>query len=200
MLPSDFIIVAIVLRLAGGAKYLLSTLRGKAQPNIVSWSLWSLTALIAFASQISSKGVGAEALVTLAIGIGPLAVVVAGLVKGAHKLSVLTRLDVLCLVLALVGVILWIKTSDLLLALLMSIVADIISSIPTVAKSYRAPKSESASAYSLTIVSMVVTLLTLQQWGVMNWAFPLYILAINLTFVMLILLPKQLRYRLQRAF
>ena len=52
MLASGFIAVAILLRLMGGGVYLISTLRGKAKPNIVSWSLWGLTALIAFAAQI----------------------------------------------------------------------------------------------------------------------------------------------------
>jgi hypothetical protein len=196
MLPTEFIIVAILLRLAGGTRYLLATLHGKAQPNIVSWSLWSLTALIAFTSQVS-KGVGVEALVTLAVGIGPLAVVMASLLKGRHKIEI-TRLDLLWLALALLGIFLWIKTSDPLFALLMSIVSDIFSSIPTVVKSFRAPETESASAYSLTILSMTITLLALQRWEVMNWAFPLYILAINLTFVVLIMLPKQLRFKFQR--
>ena len=76
----------------GRRGYLISTLRGKAKPNIVSWSLWSLTALIAFAAQIY-KGGGSEALVTLAIAFGPLAVIAVAVLKGAQSLT-LTRLDV----------------------------------------------------------------------------------------------------------
>lgn len=192
MLASGFIAVAILLRLTAGGGYLISTLRGKAKPNIVSWSLWSLTALIAFAAQID-KGGGSEALVTLAIAFGPLAVIAVAVLKGAQSLT-LTRLDVWCLSLAIAGIILWIRTKDPLLALLMSIVADILASIPTVVKSYLTPQTESAAAYSLSIISMIVTLLTIRQWNVMSWAFPLYILVINLTFVTLILLPKRLRY------
>jgi hypothetical protein len=41
--------------------------------------------------------------------------------------------------------------------------------------------------------------LTVRQWNVMSWAFPLYILVINLTFVTLILLPKRLRYQRSAA-
>ncbi len=197
MLASGFIAVAIPLRLTAGGGYLISTLRGKAKPNIVSWSLWSLTALIAFAAQIY-KGGGSEALVTLAIAFGPLAVIAVAVLKGAQSLT-LTRLDVWCLSLAIAGIILWIRTKDPLLALLMSIVADILASIPTVVKSYLTPQTESAAAYSLSIISMIVTLLTIRQWNVMSWAFPLYILVINLTFVTLILLPKRLRYHAVRT-
>jgi hypothetical protein len=193
MLTSGFIVVAILLRLMAGGRYLISTLRGKAKPSIVSWSVWSLTALIAFCAQIC-KGGGFEVLVTLAIAIGPLAVIAATFLKGAQSLM-LTRLDVCCLSLAIAGIILWIKTKDPLLALLMSIVADIFGSIPTIVKSYLAPETESAAAYSLSIISMIVTLLTIRQWNVMRSAFPLYILVINLTFVTLILLPKRLRYQ-----
>jgi hypothetical protein len=192
MLASGFIAVAILLRLMGDGGYLVSTLRGKAKPNIVSWSLWGLTALIAFAAQVC-KGGGLEALVTLAIAAGPLAVTAAAVLKGAQSLR-LTRLDAWCLSLAIAGIIVWVRTEDPLVALLMSIVADIFASMPTVVKSYLAPHTESAAAYSLSVISMIVTLLTVRQWNVMSWAFPLYILAINLTLVTLIVLPKRLLY------
>jgi hypothetical protein len=193
MLSPGFIAVAIGLRLIGGGRYLISTLRGKVAPNIVSWSLWSLTAFIAFAAQVY-KGEGLHAVVTLAIAIGPLTVVAAAVLRGRHSL-VLTRLDVWCLSLAIAGIILWITTKNSLLALLISIVADIFASIPTLVKSYLTPHTESAAAYSLSIISMIVALLTVTQWNVLSWAFPSYILVINLTFVVLILLPKRLRYQ-----
>jgi hypothetical protein len=193
MLASGFIAVAILLRLMSDGGYLISTLRGKAKPNIVSWSLWGLTALIAFAAQIS-KGGGIEILVTLAIAAGPLAVTAAAVLKGTQSLR-LTRLDLWCLSLAIAGIILWIRTEDPLVALLMSIMADIFASIPTAVKSYLAPHTENAAAYSLSVISMIVTLLTVRQWNVMSWAFPLYILAINLTLLTLIVLPMRLRYQ-----
>jgi len=132
MLASGFIAVAVLLRLMGDGGYLISTVRGKAKPNIVSWSLWGLTALIAFAAQLCQGG-GLEILVTLAIAAGPLAVTAAAVLKGAHSLR-LTRLDVWCLALALAGIILLVRTDDPLLALLMSIAADIFASMPTVVK------------------------------------------------------------------
>jgi hypothetical protein len=193
MLASGFIAVAILLRLMGSGGYLISILRGKARPNIVTWSLGGVTALIAFAAQIC-KGCGFGALVTLAIAFGPLAIITAALAKGTRRLK-LTRLDAWCLSLAIAGIILWIRTKDPLLALLMSIVADIFATMPTVVKSYLTPHTESAPAYSLSVISMIVTLLTVRQWNVMSWAFPLYILMINLTLVTLILLPERLRYQ-----
>jgi hypothetical protein len=197
MLASGFIAVAILLRLMSDGGYLISTLRGKAKPNIVSWSLWGLTALIAFAAQLCQGG-GLAALVTLAIAAGPLAVTAAAVLKGGQNLR-LTRLDVWCLVLAFAGIILWVRTDDPLLALVMSIAADIFASMPTVVKSYLTPHTESAAAYSLSVISMIVTLLTVRQWNVMSWAFPLYILVINLTLVTLIVLPKRLRYQRSAA-
>jgi hypothetical protein len=193
MLASGFIAVAILLRLMSDAGYLISTLRGKAKPNLVSWSLWGLTALIALAAQICQGG-GFEALVTLAIAVGPLAVTAAAVLKGAQSLM-LTRLDVCCLSLAIVGIALWVSTKDPLLALLMSIVADISATMPTLVKSYFTPHTESAAAYSLSVISMIVTLLTVRQWNVMSSAFPVYILTINLTLVTLIVLPMRLRYQ-----
>ena len=80
MLAPGFIAVATLLRLMGGGRYLVSTLRGNARPHIVSWSLWSLTALIAFSAQVC-KGGSFEALVTLAIARGPLAVIAAAVAR-----------------------------------------------------------------------------------------------------------------------
>lgn len=194
MLPADFIFLAIGLRLASGASYLYATWHGKARPSLVSWSFWSLTALIAFVIELS-KGSGRGALITLAIGISPLAVCIAALYRRT-AVTELTRLDKWCIALTLAGIALWLSSKNPLTMLYMSIVADVCSNLPTLRKAYRAPHTEHATAYALTITSMTVALLTISDWRLMNWLFSAYILAINVAIVLTITVFSKLRSRL----
>jgi hypothetical protein len=180
VLPAEFVVFAIALRLAGGASYVRATLKGEAQPSIISWSFWSLTALIAFAVQIA-KGSGPEAFVTLAIGLSPLAVCMAAVYKGTHRLA-LQRSDKWCIALTMLGIVLWLVSSNPILALFMSVFADISSSVPTILKCYRDPGSEHLRTYVISIASMTVTLLTITDWRLTHWLFPAYILGINCTY------------------
>ncbi|ABW13188.1 hypothetical protein Franean1_3795 [Parafrankia sp. EAN1pec] len=91
------------------------------------------------------------------------------------------RFDVLCGGSAAAGVVLWQITSDPVLSLLFSVLADLLASIPTLMKAYDAPTSERASPYFASLVSMTVTLLTISDWKFMEYAFPLYMLLINTT-------------------
>lgn len=179
-----FIAIAVFLRLLAGAAYIHAVLTDKAKPHVVSWFFWGLTALIAFGIQLS-QGVGAPALVTLALGVGPLTVFVLALSKGLHRVM-FTRTDKWCAALTAVGIALWIVTKNPIAALWMSIIADFISSIPTIIKCCRHPHTERALPYALSAVSMVITVASLQQWTLATALFPVYILGINLLFTFLI--------------
>ena len=191
MLPAGLIIVAILLRLASGASYFKATWQGRAQPSLVSWFFWSVTALIAFAVQML-RGDGVTAWVTLAIGLSPIAVCVAALYRGAYKAG-FSRSDKWCVALTFMGILLWLVSKNPLAALGMSILADIFSSIPTVLKSWRAPHTEYPLAYMLSIASMIITLLTVRDWAITNWLFAAYILGINLTYVVTIFASRRIR-------
>jgi hypothetical protein len=191
MLPAGFTVIAILLRFLSGMSYFKATWQGRAQPSLVSWSFWSITALIAFTVQML-KGGGTSAWVTLAIGISPIAVCAAALYRGAYQAG-FSRSDKWCVFLTIVGILLWLISKNPLVALVMSILADIFSSIPTILKSWRAPHTEHPTAYALSIASMGLTLLTISNWAVTNWLFVAYILAINLTYVLTIYASRRFR-------
>jgi hypothetical protein len=191
MLPAGFAFVAILLRLMSGGSYFKATWQGKAQPSLVSWFFWSITGLIAFAVQML-KGDGMSAWVTLAIGLSPIAVCAAALYKGVYKAG-FSRSDKWCILLTILGILLWLVSKNPLLALFMSIMADIFSSIPTILKSWRAPHTEHPTAYILSIASMALTLLTVTNWAITNWLFVSYILGINLTYVVTIYASRKFR-------
>ncbi|HXH26817.1 MAG TPA: hypothetical protein VNG90_02895 [Candidatus Acidoferrum sp.] len=185
MLPVWFLNIAIVIRLLGGAGYVVAVLRGKAKPNPVTWFFWGLTPMLAFAAQVS-EGVGPQACVTFALGIGPLAVFCLSLTRGHHAPMSFAPSTIACGILAALGIVLWQTTSDPTLAIVFSILADIAASVPTLMKAYHKPGTEYGLTYLLSMISMVITLLTITHWTFGRYAFPIYIFFINLSLFSLV--------------
>jgi hypothetical protein len=177
MIASWFVYVAIVIRVIGGFDYFRSVLTGRSKPNPITWFIWGLTPMVAFAAQIH-ENVGIQAWVTFALGATPLMICVAALYKNRSR-SHFTTFNVGCGLIAIVGVVLWQLTNEPLLAILFSILADIFGSIPTLVKSYCQPQTEYLTPYLLSMVSMALTLATFRSWHFTSYAFPAYILLIN---------------------
>lgn len=167
---------AVALRILAGLDYLLATLKGKAQPNPITWLFWGLAPLVAFLAQIH-KTIEPTAWVTLALAAGPLLIFCVSLSGGRHWK--VTIFDILCGGSAAVGIVLWQVTSDPAIAVIFGILADILGGVPTVRKAYTNPTSEKALPYLLSVTSMVLTISTIRDWQFVNYAFPVYILLIN---------------------
>jgi hypothetical protein len=178
VLSIGLILVAAGLRLASGIAYVFDILRGRARPNPITWFCWGLTASITLAAQIA-EGVGIQALVTFAIALGPMAIFVVSILR-SRDASSFTPANVTCGALALVGIVLWQLTDDPILAIALSILADIFGGIPTIVKAFKDPASEPTFPYLLTMASMALTVTTISHWQFATYAFPIYIFGINL--------------------
>ncbi len=185
MLGGEYIAVAVVLRLVAGLSYVVATWRGIVRPNPVSWLFWGLTPLVAFAAQLQD-GVAPQAWVTLALGTSPLLVFVVSMGRQTHWR--VGRFDALCGGSAAVGVVLWQVTDDPALALLFSILADMLAAVPTLMKAYSAPHTERSFPYFITMSSMTVALLTIDDWEFIECTFLLYILLIDTTIFSVVLI------------
>ena len=183
-MTTALIIIAIVLRLAGGLGYLLATIRGRVRPSAVSWFFWGITPMITFAVQMQQR-VGLQSLVTLALGVGPLAIFLVTLYKHHKKLR-FTIADIICACFAATGLTLWLITSNPLIAIACGILGDFFSAVPTITKSYHHPETEHAMPYFLSALSMAVALYALTEWSFVNYGFTLYMLVINVVFVVII--------------
>ena len=75
MLPENFIFIAAFMNLCSSGVYAYATLRGKTQPNRMTWFMWAVAPLITTAAQIAG-GVGISTLFVFAVGLGPLVVFV----------------------------------------------------------------------------------------------------------------------------
>lgn len=173
MIDQRFVLVAALITFIGIFLYALSTFKGKTRPNKVTWILWTIIPLITFFAQLS-EGVGWVSLFSLAYAIGPLLVVIASFTnkKAYWKIG---PFDVVCGIISLLALLLWWITGDGILAIIFSIVADFAAGCPTLIKSYKAPETESISAYVVGVISGLVTLATIQQWTLATYLFPAYI-------------------------
>lgn len=177
MLDSHFAILAAVINLAGGAGYAFDTLRGRAQPNRVSWTLWALAPLIGFAAELRD-GAGLVSVMTLALSLGPVLVVIASFI-GHRAYYKLGPFDVACGACSLLALVLWAITREGSVAVVLSIAADLLAGVPTLVKAYRKPETEVCWPFLTGVVSAALTLLTIRHWNLSSAGFPIYILLLT---------------------
>ncbi len=177
MLNQNFVIVGTIIGAIGVLAYLVDTVKGKVKPNRVSFLLWSIAPLIAFAAQIN-QGVGLESLMTFSTGFLPLTVFIASFVNKKAEWK-LTKFDLFCGVLSIAGLILWLITKVGNLAIAFSILADGLAALPTITKAYKYPGTEIAWPWIATSFGVILTLLTLDTLTFANSGFIIYILIVN---------------------
>lgn len=184
MINQNFIILGVIVQFIGGLSYLIDTVKGKIQPNKVSWLMWSIAPLVAFAAEVS-QGVGIQSLATFITGFVPLLVFIASFFnrKAEWKLS---TFDLTCGALSLAGIFLWYITKVGNVAIFFSILADGLASLPTIIKSYHKPESENDMVYLLGIANAGIALLVIPTWSFANYGFPLYLLIVQIILVLLI--------------
>ncbi len=184
MLNENFVLLGALLNLVGSSSYAIDTFRGKTQPNRVTFFLWALAPLIAFSAQISG-GVGLRSLMTFMVGFGPAVVFLVSFhdPKAYWKIS---KLDIACGALSLLALVLWFLTKTGYVAIILSILADLLAGVPILIKAYKFPETESYNVFFFGAVSAAITLLTIKTWSFTVAAFPIYIFLICGTLFLLI--------------
>ncbi len=177
MLHSNFVIIGTLIGAVGSLAYLIDTVKGKVKPNRVSFLLWSIAPFIAFAAQLK-QGVGLESLMTFSTGFLPLTTFIASFLNKKAEWK-LTRFDLICGVLSILGLILWLITKVGNVAIFFSIVADGLAAVPTIVKAYKYPDTEIAWPWLATVFGVVLTLLTINDWTFANSGFIINILVVD---------------------
>jgi len=188
MLNPHVIFLALACNLIGGTGYIIATVQGKTKPNRVTWLLWALAPLIAFSAQLS-QGVGLSALMTLMVGVGPLAVFISSFVN-KNSYWKISRLDIACGLFSLLALILWGVTRTGNIVIVFSIASDALAAIPTLVKAWHRPETENYKAFLGGIASASITLLTISDWKFATYGFPFYILLVCIVLVVVIAFPK----------
>ncbi len=196
MIDPHWVLLGAALGLIGSLRYAFATARGRARPNLVTWSLWAAAPLIGFSAQVSS-GVGLHATLTLAAGLGPLIVVVSGLVT-AHSRVRVGPFDIGCATVALIALFLWLEWGSASLAVVAAVSADAVAALPTIRKAWNDPDSENLFFYAMVCLGALITLLTIDSWEPESWVFAAYIVALTALLITVISGRRRRSRRVQR--
>ena len=173
MINENWIYLGTAIGAAGAAVYLRDTIRGTTKPNRVTWLLWAVAPLLAAAVALNA-GAGLRALPTFMVGFMPFLIFIASFHNSASVWKV-RRVDYACGAVSVVGTIIWLITRNGMLAISAAIAADFLAGMPTLMKSWTHPETETVHSYIGALISMVVVLLTVDQWTFDVVAFPLFV-------------------------
>jgi hypothetical protein len=184
VINQNFVFLGAFIFFFGSIGYFIETLQGKVKPNKVTWFLWSLAPFIAFFAEIS-QGVGIQSLLIFMFGFIPLTIFFASFVnkKSYWKIS---KTDILCGSLSVIGIILWKITSVGNIAIIFSIISDLLASLPTIIKAYKNPETENSTLFFANAFSATITLLTVKTWVFQEYGFVSYIFLDSLLIAILV--------------
>jgi hypothetical protein len=179
---------AVVASLLAAFAYIRSMFRGGAKPNRVTWLMWAFAPIIAAVAMVSN-GVTWPALPVFMSGFSPLLIFLASFfIKGAYwKLS---AFDYGCGALSALALVLWWLTKEPNAAIVFAMFSDALAAVPTVKKTWQAPKTESPWPFITGVFGAFASLAAVALWTFSEYAFPVYLLAINLLVVTVMYRPK----------
>jgi hypothetical protein len=169
----NFVFLGAAFSLFGGLSYARDTIRGVTRPNRVSWLLWTIAPLLAFGAEVH-QGVGLQSVMTFMVGFAPLIVFCSSFFNSTSVWA-LGPFDYACGIASAMGILVWILSSNDIIALLAFMAADCLAGLPTIYKSWRQPESESVGVYLAALLNAIITLATVKIWSTAEVAFPIQI-------------------------
>ena len=164
-----------LLTLGAHIPYFLDVLKGRTKPHIFTWLIWTLLLSIGIAAQLS-KGAGFGAWSTIGDAVATGAIFLCCFKYGEKNI---TRSDKITFGFALVGVVLWVITSDPLWAVIFAVIADAFGFFPTFRKSFNKPHEETALTYLIVVVGYLIGLFSLQAYSLTTVLYPAYLVIGN---------------------
>jgi hypothetical protein len=193
----NWVYVGSAIGALGAAVYLRDTLRGTTKPNRVTWLLWAVAPLLAAAVELD-EGVGLRTLPTFMVGFMPLLVFIGSFHNPASVWKI-RRIDYACGAVSVVGTLIWLVTRNGILAISAAIAADFMAGVPTLTKSWTHPETETVHTYIGAVISMLIVLLTIQNWSFDVAAFPAFIVCMGSVEVVLVGFRPGPRLRARRS-
>ncbi|MBI5123048.1 hypothetical protein HZA75_04280 [Candidatus Roizmanbacteria bacterium] len=181
-MSSIFITISVILGLVSSFVYFIAILKGEAKPHrttrLVFLFISALTTFSLFA-QGNRVALWLSAVSTFQS-------VVIFLLSLKYGMGGRSKTDILCLLIAFVGIASWQLTKDPTSALYFAIAADFTGIIPTLIKTYHFPYTEVWTFYFLDVCAGIFNIIATKTFTFSQFIYPLYIITINLFIVFLI--------------
>jgi hypothetical protein len=153
--------------------------------------------LLAAAVELN-EGVGLRTLPTFMVGFMPLLVFIGSFHNPASVWKI-RRIDYACGAMSVVGTVTWLVTRNGVLAISAAIAADFMAGVPTLTKSWTHPETETVHTYIGAVISMLIVLLTIENWTFDVAAFPAFIVFMGSVEVVLVGLKPGPRWQARRS-
>jgi hypothetical protein len=180
-------LLTVVIAFIGYAPYVRDTIIGKTKPHVFSWFLWSLVWFVTFGLQWS-KGAEAGSYANFAIGLICFVVFILSFKNGIKNIK---TVDVISLILAILAIILWLGINQPVWSIILLIITDIFSSLPTYIKSWSKPQEETLLTWIFNAIRQTIVLLSISKLNFVTVAFPLYVLINNTLFFTLLIVRRK---------
>ncbi len=169
-------IIAGVLALVAFIPYIISVIKGKTNPNITTWWIWSFIGVLLCLSHYKTIHSLNSLWVPISYALGPIAVAILSIKYGNREFGWLERF---CVLISALGFILWMYTTSPILALIYNLVIDFLGSLPTFRKAYNEPHTEDFKAWILFSVANMLNLFTVSHWNSAEFVYPIYLFTIS---------------------
>lgn len=162
--------------------YARDILKGKVKP---SRSARAMILLILIIGLLQQRSLGSGWLIAMTVGdtIGAIGILFLSFKRGVGGLK---RLDVVCYALLAFDIAVWVSTGNALLALHMSLLADLIAMTPVLIKTWKYPWTETPLFFVLGIVAPLLNIIGAGKFSYAVLLLPIYIAAMNLLETLLI--------------
>ena len=174
----SLVFIAAVVQVLGAFAYIRATLHGETRPDRVSWFLWGATPLVGTVIILIEGTASWAVLPVFMAGFIPV-LVLAGSLFNKNAYWKLGRFDYVCGALGLLALVLWLMANQPVVALVMLVATDGLAALPTIRKAWTNPETETASVYFAALFGGFAALVNVQEWVVLEYAFPLYLFLVN---------------------
>ncbi len=172
-------LVAAVLAAASAYTYIRDIFRGNTKPHIYTWLIWTTVTIIGFLGQwYSGGGPGAWA-----TGVTAIYTIVVLLLAFKYGTTDITWFDKICLALALISILPWLLVKSLLWSVILATFTDIVGFLPTIRKTWHAPKSESLGSMFYDAAKHGLSIVSLQTYSLTTWLYPAGVLAAKIVII-----------------
>lgn len=175
--------------LSAGASipYIIDILKRKTKPEKASWFIWTVLGTIAFFSQMA-KGATNSLWMN---GLDTIAVITIFILSIRYGTGGLVKRDIVALIFAVFGLIVWYFTKEAAFALYIVLAIDLAGSVLTVVKSHEDPGSETLISWILFGLAGLLSAISVGEFNFILLIYPIYICLANWSVVVAMLLGKR---------
>jgi hypothetical protein len=168
-----FGISSVVLSLAAFFPYFISIIKGKTKPSGASWWTWTVLAGVAVISSYAAGAPWQVLILPAWLFFSQAIVAILSIKRGDNNWDLINKVSVSS---AIIGIIVWWLTGQPLIALAISIIADIFASVPNWRHTWRNPEQENRLGWTLGWGSAVLEIFAINTWSLAESGWAIYFL------------------------